>query len=106
MTRLSSYLTEGGFEIVGAQGLGHQANLLYGPEKAIELARSAYTDEADGLILSCSNFRTLEAIDEIEALIGKPVITSNTAALWALLRLRGWSQEIEGAGRLMRMFKA
>ena len=103
MDRLASFLREGGFEIVGSRGLGHEANILYGPEKAIELARSVWTEGADGLILSCSNFRTLEAVQEIERLIGKPVITSNTAALWSLLRLRGWSSPIEGGGRLLRM---
>lgn len=104
MTRLSAYLTEAGFEVISSKGLGHQANVLYGPEKAVELARSAWNGDADGLILSCSNFRTLEAIDEIEALIGKPVITSNTSALWALLRRLRWSEPIQGAGRLMQMF--
>lgn len=102
MDRLAAYLAEGGFEIVGSRGLGHEASILYGPEKAMELARSVWTEEADGLVLSCSNFRTLEAIDDIERLIGRPVVTSNTAALWALLRQRGWPSPIEGGGRLLR----
>lgn len=102
MARLVSYLGEGGFEVVSSRGLGHQANILYEPERAVELARTVWDESADGLILSCSNFRTLEAIEDIEALIGKPVITSNTSALWALLRLRDWSQPIQDAGRLMR----
>lgn len=103
MTRLGSYLEEAGLEVLRSKGLGHQANILYEPEKAIELATSAWTEEADGLILSCSNFRTLEAIPRIEAMLGKPVITSNTAALWSLLRLSGWSGSIEGAGMLFRI---
>lgn len=102
MARLAAYLAEAGLSVVGSHGLGHQANILYGPDKAIELARAVWTDDADGLILSCSNFRTLEAIDAIEAMIGKPVIASNTASLWALLRLRGWSAPIDGGGRLLR----
>lgn len=102
MTRLISYLGEAGLDVLSSRGLGHQANILYGPEKAIELAQTVWDDRADGLILSCSNFRTLEAVADIEALIRKPVITSNTAALWALLRLRNWQKPVEGFGRLMQ----
>lgn len=102
MTRLAAYLTQAGLSVVGSRGLGHEANILYGPEKAIELARSVWTGDADGLILSCSNFRTLEAIDTIEELIGRPVVASNTASLWAMLSRQGWSSPIEGGGRLMR----
>jgi maleate isomerase len=102
MERLVTFLEGGGLTVLKSAGLGHQANILYEPSKAIELAQSAWHPEADGLIMSCGNFRTLEAIDDIESLIGRPVVTSVQASLWGLLRLTGDERAIEGAGRLLR----
>ena len=102
LERLIAYLQEAGLTVTKSVGLGQQANVLHTPDMAIDLAQRAWTDDADGLILSCGNFRTLEVIDEIEARIGRPAITSNQAALWSLLDVTGWRGGIAGAGRLLR----
>ncbi|MDX1747133.1 MAG: hypothetical protein R3324_14445 [Halobacteriales archaeon] len=39
--------------------------------------------------MSCTNFRTLEAIPLLERDLGKPVVSSNSATLWAALNLLG-----------------
>ena len=101
MERLVAFLEAGGFTVLSASGLGHQANVLYEPSKALELAERAWHPAADGLIMSCGNFRTLEAIDAIEATIGRPVVTSVQASLWALLRESGSDRPIDGAGLLL-----
>jgi nucleoside 2-deoxyribosyltransferase len=44
-------------------------------------------------------------IEELEARIGKPVVTSTQAALWRLLRLAGVDTLIDGFGRLMQEFQ-
>lgn len=98
---LERYLRSAGFEVLRARGLGHQANILYEPEKAIELAESAWVPSADGIVLSCGNFRTLEVIDTIEARLGKPVITSNIAALWNVLSASNWNGKVANAGVLL-----
>jgi maleate cis-trans isomerase len=43
-------------------------------------------------------------IEELEARIGEPVVTSTQAALWRLLRLAGVDTLIDGFGRLMQEF--
>ena len=102
LQRLVQYLEQSGFVVTAAVGLGQQANILHTPEMAVELARQAWSAPADGLILSCGNFRTLEVIPEIEEEFGKPVLTSNQAALWSLLAKTGWSGTVPGAGRLLQ----
>lgn len=102
MNLLVDYLEAGGFTVLRFSGLGHQANILYEPEKAVELALRAWDPASDGLIMSCGNFRTLEAIDEIEQRLGRPVVTSVQASVWALLETAGVPARIEGGGALLR----
>jgi maleate isomerase len=57
--------------------------------------------KVDGLLLSCTNLRTIEIIEILEEDFGIPVITSNQASLWAALReVRYWSR-VPGYGRLL-----
>jgi len=43
----------------------------------------------DGVILSCANIRAFESVAALEALLGKPVISSNQALVWAIARRLG-----------------
>ena len=101
LERLVRYLEGAGFEVLRSVGLGEQANIKHSPNKALELGRAAWVDEADGLILSCSNFRTLEVTPELERQIGKPVLTSNNSAIWKMLQVTGWAGTIKDAGTLV-----
>lgn len=100
LARLVAFLEEGGLQVLKSANLGHQANILYAPSKAVELAESAWDTRADGLVMSCGNFRTLEAIDEIEGRLGRPVITSVGASVWALAKATG-SPTGDGPGALL-----
>ena len=69
----------------------------------IELAREHARVEADGYFLSCTNTTQIEAIETIEREMGKPVVNSNQATLWAALRrigAPGGVPRIPGLGRL------
>ena len=55
-------------------------------DAAIELGRS---DCVDAVFVSCTSLRLTDAIDEIEAALGKPVTSSNHAMAWHCLRLAG-----------------
>jgi maleate isomerase len=46
--------------------------------------------------------RSLEVIEDLERDLGKPVVTSNQAAVWHSLRQLGIKDEIAGYGALMR----
>jgi maleate isomerase len=47
------------------------------------------------------NFPTMPFIPDWEREFGKPVITTNQAALWAMMRLMGVREPLPGLGRLL-----
>jgi len=76
-------LTEAGFSVTGAAGLGLGDG--YGtvtPRQITELARSvgsAVIGDADAVVLSCTGWPTLSLIPKLEHDLGRPVISSNLA---------------------------
>jgi maleate isomerase len=56
----------------------------------------------DGVFVSCTSLRVARIAERAEALIGKPVTSSNHALAWHMLRLAGIEDRIEGFGRLYR----
>src|SRR6516165_11273706 len=56
------------------------------PAQWTELAQKHDRPEADGIFLSCTNTAQIEAVADIERLLGKPVVNSNQAVLWGCLR--------------------
>lgn len=59
------------------------------PETVYRLACELDSPDADGLFVSCTNFRTAEIIPKLEADLDKPVVTSNQATLWDALTTLG-----------------
>ena len=70
-------------------------------DAAREFCRAAMVDGADGLFISCTDFASIDFIEELERDLGKPVVTSNTATLWMVLSLVKLDQPIEGFGQLL-----
>jgi len=103
------FLADNGIETVSVRGLGIGAG---GPgeypriartpkEQVYEHCRSADVPAADGMIISCTDFATLEALPQLEMALGKPVISSNLATFWRTLRLAGIEDRIAGHGSLL-----
>jgi len=59
---------------------------------------------AEALFISCTNLDTIDIIDKIEKEINIPVITSNQASYWNLLRACGDNRKIKGVGQLLEHF--
>ena len=60
------------------------------PQRVYEFAiRKIYRDDCDGLFLSCMGLPTLGIVEWLERDLGKPVISSNQATLWKLLKMAG-----------------
>jgi maleate isomerase len=55
----------------------------------------------EALFVSCTALRTAGLVDRLEAAIGRPVVTSNQAVAWDVLRQCGDGRSIPGAGRLL-----
>ena len=98
------FLESQGFEVLKMRGLGLVSNLKIGrepPSTAYCLAREVFRSEADAVFISCTNFRTIEIIEVLEADLGRPVVTSNQASMWKALKMGGVGENIFGYGRLL-----
>ena len=72
-------------------------------EEIVAFAREATAPDGDALFISCTAVRAAGVAAEIEAAIGKPVVTSNLATAWACLRLCGDETARPERGRLMTL---
>ena len=100
-----AYFAANGVEVLDVRALGiRDAYELADvpPHRVYELVRSAAAKDADGIFVPCTTFPAIDIIDEAERDTKKPVITSNQALTWELLRLIGLDEPIEGFGRLLR----
>ena len=64
-------------------------------------AIGAAADAADVVFISCTALRASLALDEIEAALGKPAISSNQALAWHAMQLLGRGRPVPGYGRLL-----
>ena len=93
-----------GLEVVKIKGLGIMTGYEKGtlePYSAYTAAREVDSPTADGLFISCTAWRTFEIIEQLENDLGKPVITSNQATLWASLKTLG-IRRIDHYGSLLK----
>lgn len=100
--RLANFLEYSGFKVVSKKGLNKEWPITLPPENAYKVARDANREEADGILISCTNFRSLEVIEQLEKDLRKPVISSNTASMWKLLQMAGAEDKVTGAGQLFQ----
>jgi maleate isomerase/arylmalonate decarboxylase len=55
-------------------------------------------------LITCTDFPTLPLIAQLESEFGVPVVTSNQATFWAMLRAVGIEDRFEKFGRLLAEF--
>ena len=93
VTRLEvAFLEANGFEVTAssAGGLVEVADMQECPPwTAYRRAREVDDSRAEAVFVSCTGFRTIEMIAELEADLGKPVVTSNQALFADCLRILG-----------------
>jgi len=102
--REKAFFESKGFTVKDIKGLGLLNNLEIGrqePEAAYNLARSL--KKADAIFISCTNFKTFDAIYELEDELHIPVISSNSASLWNAFKLAHKKEKIY-LGRLLEEY--
>lgn len=100
--KVQQYLEAAGYTVLAIEGFGTQAHASVTPDRVAALAKKVDHPDAQAVFISCSNLRTLEIIETLERDLGKPVVTSNQASMWGMLRQIGDKRAIRGAGRLFR----
>ncbi|RLI28931.1 MAG: maleate cis-trans isomerase [Candidatus Hecatellales archaeon] len=100
-----SFLEGNGFKVLRIEGLGLKDSVSIGmvePEELYWLVSRVYTPDADVIFISCGGLRTVNLIERFEAEFKRPVISSNQATMWEILRKTGFNRPITGFGRLLR----
>ena len=94
-----------GIAVVASESLGAIDSYAIGKMDA-SMAQAAFgridRPDIDALVVPGGNFPTMDWIAEWEQQFGKPVITTNQAALWAVLRAMRISTPLPGKGRLLQ----
>lgn len=100
---VSAYLTGKGVDVVSQHAMGYaddrdMARLM--PGEIIEGALAADHPEAEALFLSCTALPAVPLIAELEARLGKPVLSSNQVVFWATLDIARIPGDRPGPGKL------
>jgi len=87
--KIRESLEADGVGVAAVRGLGITDNFAIAevePERIAQFALECFQDsDIDLLFASCTNFRALDAREEIQEALGVPAVTSNHAALLAVL---------------------
>jgi maleate isomerase len=77
-----------------------------GPENALAAFRRIDRPEIEAFVVPGGNFPTMPHIAAWEREFAKPVVTTNQASVWAMLRALGPDQRLSGLGRLLETVPA
>src|SRR5215207_4428432 len=97
------FLTAGGVEVIsmGSHGIITAAEVgTLEPEQVVAMVKAADHPDAEAILVPDTAMHTLAIIDELEAAIGKPVLTANQVTVWKGLQLLGPVPALPGLGAL------
>jgi maleate isomerase len=100
-----AFLEGHGLRVDAIEGLGYTDPYKIGiipSSEAFRLGKDVYASTSDALFLSCTDLKTFDILDKLEKEIGRPVISSNSATLWGMMKRLKIQYRIEGLGRLLR----
>jgi len=99
--RIRESVEADGVAVAGIAGLGISDNFEIAAvpqERIVDFAERTLGDlDVDLAFVSCTNFPAVAALPELERRLGLPVVTSNQAAIAAVLRLLAAAPAREGA---------
>ena len=99
-----AFLARAGFETVARSEvdgtLDNEGQGALSPREVFALGKGADHTDADAVVLSCTDMRSVEVISKLEAELGKPVITSNQAMIFQAMEIGGLGPVPAGFGQL------
>jgi maleate isomerase len=103
------YESKYGVTVIASESLGATNSYAIGKMDA-GVAQGAFAridrPEIDALVVPGGNFPTMDRIAAWERQFGKPVITTNQATLWAVMRVMKIDTPLAGKGRLLEQMPA
>ncbi|WP_198088032.1 arylmalonate decarboxylase [Variovorax sp. E3] len=102
---LRRYLEQSDIETLGLEGLSISDVQAVGQvptQVLVDLCIQVFDAQpgADGVLISCGGLVTLDAVREVEARLGVPVVSSSPAGFWDLVGTAGLDPRAAGQGRL------
>ena len=97
------FLEANGYEVLTIEGLGYDDNVSIGkltPDKTYAFAKSVVIAETELLLITCTDFRSIELIRLLEQDLGIPVLSSNLCGFWSALRICGINDSLIQYGSL------
>ena len=73
------------------------------PDEVFDLGVRADHAEAQAIVLSCTDMRSVETVERLEAALDKPVVCSNQAMLFEAMERLGLDRSEVDCGRLFRL---
>jgi maleate isomerase len=105
----AEFLSEAGYQVLHAVGFalaGSDAYCSTPPAFWRERVLAAARPDAEVYFVSCANISVFSVIAELEAALGRPVVTSNQAVVWDCLVQLGCGNQGGGPGRLFETSEA
>jgi maleate isomerase len=100
-----AFLEHNELTVLHEHGLGLPGGKAFATVEPFEWYRFAMSqrdEAADAYFISCAQVRSAEVIQILEQDLGRPVVTSNQAALWHCLRESGINDRVLGYGALFQ----
>jgi maleate isomerase len=104
-----AFLESEGFRVLHERSLGLSDCFQQydtAPSRWFEMVKAMQEPRSDCYFISCGGIRVAEIIQQLEAELGRPVVTSNQALVWHCLKILGWQEPLEGFGRLLQTYPA
>lgn len=103
--RFEEFLNRGGIEVcqVGSHGIVTAAEVgTLDRDAVVDMVGKNDHPDAEALLVPDTALHTVAWLEELEAAVGKPVLTANQVTFWEALRLAGSLEPQAGLGTLFR----
>jgi len=103
------YTDKYGLEVVALESFSGTDSIIYptlGPDEARDAIARTDRAEIEVFVVPAGNLPTMLFIPHWERAVGKPVITTNQAALWAMLQIMRVDEKLPSLGRLLEEMPA
>jgi maleate cis-trans isomerase len=104
-THFVDFLQHGGVETVsfGSHGIYTAAEVgLLTKEQVVAMVEAADAQDAEAVLVPDTAMHSLMWLADLEAAVGKPVLTANQVTVWEGLRIAGAPTSFDGLGTLFR----